>query len=192
MILKTRSFRSSLLAALLCGVSATSLLAQGPDGPPPGGGGHHHGPPPNVLFDALDTNHDGVLSSDEIANAAASIKALLKNGATELKREDLRPPRPASTQNGDQAAAAGADKPAPAMEGTDAKPGPQFGGEGRPHHGPPPSPLFDAIDTNHDNVISAAEMDNAAAAIKSLLKNGATQLKREDLRPPRPPQPQEH
>ncbi len=37
---------------------------------------HHHGPPPSPLFDALDTNHDGVISADEIANAPASLKAL--------------------------------------------------------------------------------------------------------------------
>ncbi len=49
-------------------------------------------------------------------------------------------------------------------------------------------PLFDAIDTNHDGAISVDEMNNAPTAVKTLLKNGATQLTREDLRSPRPPQ----
>ncbi len=95
MIQKTRLFRPSLLAALFGVASAASLLAQGP-----GGGGHepHHGPPPNALFDALDTNHDGVISADEITNAPSSLKAMLKNGATELKREDVRPPHPGPMQ----------------------------------------------------------------------------------------------
>lgn len=173
-----QKYRSSLLVTLLCGLSAVSLHAQGPGGGPPrdGGRGEHHGPPPNLLFEALDTNHDGVISAKEMTNASTSLKALLKNGATELKREDLRPPRPAPSTDG-----------AP----KDKEHGPRTGGENRPHHGPPPTPLFDALDANHDGTISAAEMDNAPAAIKSLLKNGATELKREDIRPPRPPQDQQ-
>ena len=96
MIQNQRSFRSVLLAALLCGSGTASLLAQGPGGPPPGGPGGpgRHGPPPNPLFEALDTNHDGILSAEEMANASTSLKALLKNGATELRREDLRPAPP--------------------------------------------------------------------------------------------------
>ena len=51
----------------------------------------HHGPPPMPLFDALDTNHDGTISADEIANASAALKGLLKNGSDHLTRDDLRP-----------------------------------------------------------------------------------------------------
>lgn len=193
MIQKTRLFRSSVLAVLFGVASAASLLAQGPGGPPPGAGGHgpHHGPPPNVLFDALDTNHDGVISADEMTNASASLKALLKNGATELRHEDLRPPRPAPPQDGGEAAGPDSDhhRPKPPEGRLDEQ---NAGREGRPHHGPPPNPLFDALDANHDGTISASEIDNAPAALKALLKNGATQLKREDLRPPRPPQDQEN
>ena len=90
MIKTTRLFRSSLLACLFCGASAASLLAQAPADQPPVGG-HHHGPPPNVLFDALDANHDGVLSAEEIANAPTVLKGLLKGGETQLTRADLRP-----------------------------------------------------------------------------------------------------
>lgn len=214
MIQKNRSFRSTLLAALLCGTATVSLLAQGPGGPPPGGGPgeHHHGPPPNPLFDALDTNHDGVISADEMANATASLKSLLKDGATQLTREDLRPahaPRPEA--NGDPAAAGDAGQHPrpkgvrphgpPAQEQADADvpepgdaphgPHPDAAGNRPPHHGPPPSPLFDALDANHDGTISADEMGNATASLKSLLKDGATQLRREDLRPAHPPQHRE-
>ena len=184
MIHKTRPFRTFLLATLLCATSAAALLAQGPDGgpPPEGGHGRHHGPPPSLLFDALDTNHDGVISADEMSNAAVSLKTLLKNGATELRREDLRPPRPAPAPPASQTSAS------PAAPSTAAEPA--GGPEGHAHHGPPPSPLFDALDTNHDGVISADEMSNAPASLKALLRNGATELRREDLRPAHPPQAQ--
>ena len=93
MIRKMNLVRPALLAALLCGVSATVSLAQDPaaspapsspgslTAPPPPPAQPYHGMPPSPLFDALDTNHDGVLSAEEIANASASLKALLKNGS---------------------------------------------------------------------------------------------------------------
>ena len=90
MIKSTRLLRSSLLACLFCGASVSSILAQSPADQPPVSG-HHHGPPSNVLFDALDANHDGVLSAEEIANAPAVLKGLLKGGETQLTRADLRP-----------------------------------------------------------------------------------------------------
>jgi len=42
----------------------------------------------------LDTNHDGVLSAEEIANAAASLLKLDKNGDGKLTQDEMRPPRP--------------------------------------------------------------------------------------------------
>ena len=212
-----RSFRTTLLTALLCGASTVSLLAQGPGGSPSGGDRHpHHGPPPSPLFDALDTNHDGIISAEEMANATAALKSLLRPGSNELRREDLHPfPPPHHPGNDDQAAnedehphprppairphnpppapdqapAENSDKSAPAAEGAATKPAPQAdGGEHHPHHGPPPSPLFDALDTNHDGIISADELSKAPDSLKVLLKGDATQLKREDLRPAHPPQ----
>ena len=71
--------------------------------PPPGG--HARGPggpamqghrplPPAPLFQALDTNHDGVIDANEIANASASLKTLDKNGDGQLTQDELRPARP--------------------------------------------------------------------------------------------------
>ena len=45
-------------------------------------------------MEALDTNHDGILSAEEIANAPASLKKLDKNGDGQLTEEELRPPPP--------------------------------------------------------------------------------------------------
>jgi len=89
-----KTFLPSLVALLV--IAATALLAQTdsnfPDraGPPPEG----HRPPPSALMLALDTNHDGELSADEIANAPAALRVLDKNGDGKLDRDELRPPFP--------------------------------------------------------------------------------------------------
>ena len=49
--------------------------------------------PPNPLMEALDTNRDGMLSAEEIANAPASLKKLDKNGDGKLTSDELRPTR---------------------------------------------------------------------------------------------------
>ncbi len=343
MIQKIYPLRPSLLAALLCGAAAMSASAQAPGAPgplttpppllplssppPPPPQMHHMSARPNPLFDALDTNHDGIISAEEIANASVSLKALLKNGSDHLTREDLRPsgpppgmeapghptadeagqPRPKipairphgppvredeeSTEgpetrpmhppkpgddradedsarpyghheamqefrrhfHGDEEAMDDdvrpqhqhermsrrehlprpendeMDGPPPrhpeamreerdarphhpeamredeetrphhpprpenAGESGDAPPrahGPMHeeAGPREAHHGPPPMPLFDALDANHDGTISAEEIANAPALLKGLLKNGSDHLTREDLRPAAPPQ----
>ena len=43
------------------------------------------------IFNALDTDHDGSLSGDEITNAAAALKALDKNQDGKLTEEEVRP-----------------------------------------------------------------------------------------------------
>jgi len=60
------------------------------------------------------------------------------------------------------------------------------GGPGMHGHRPPPSPLFEALDANHDGVIDADEIANAPAALKKLDKNGDGKLTPDELRPPRP------
>lgn len=222
MINRNRLFRPLFFAALLCGVTAGSLFAQGPEAPGLGGHhpGRHHGPPPSPLFDALDTNHDGIISADEMANASTSLKSLLKNGATQLTREDFRPTPPAAQPSAKEDVAPGgeeamhprppairehqpphspeeqtgpefADQTAPPRGGPLAHRGPQ-GEEGERHRGLPPGPIFDALDTNHDGVISEDEMSNAANTLKSLLKKGSTELRRDDVRPGELPDRREH
>ena len=61
-------------------------------GPPPGRGGHR--PPPLPLLLALDTNHDGVIDSNEIANASAELLTLDKNHDGQLTSDEYLPPPP--------------------------------------------------------------------------------------------------
>lgn len=114
-----------------------------PPGPPPGGPGGHHRPPP--VIQALDTNHDGIIEADEIANAAQSLKTLLKNGSTQLTIPDLLGPppggwRPRGQGNNQDGPPPG---PPPGDNGPDgqAPPNPaQSGSNGQNDSQPPPPP----------------------------------------------------
>lgn len=84
------------LALLALGVSTLAVCAQdgsppfGPPGPGPGG----HRPPPLPLVLALDTNHDGIIDSNEIANASAELLTLDKNHDGQLTSDEYLPPLP--------------------------------------------------------------------------------------------------
>jgi hypothetical protein len=173
-----------MIIALALSLPACSLLAQN-DGPPDGatnrppGEGRHHRPPPMPLIGALDANHDGVISADEIANAPAALKTLDKNGDGQLTRDEFMPPPP--PRHPPQGDAGGPpDGPPPGD-------GPDQAGQGRPHH--PVPPIVAALDTNGDGVISAEEIANASASLLKLDKNGDGQLTRDEFMPPRPQHP---
>ena len=116
----------TILAVLALSASALMVNAQDAGGPPdglppagqagPGNGPEGmHGrrlPPPSLLMEALDTNHDGIIDSNEIANASAALRKLDKNGDGKLTPDELRPQR------------------RPRGEGHDGPPGP--GGQERP------------------------------------------------------------
>lgn len=89
----------TIIAVALIG-SAAWFVAQAQDGPGGGqrgergrGGQGGHRPPPPIMA-ALDTNKDGVLDADEIANASKSLLKLDKNGDGKLTQDELRPARP--------------------------------------------------------------------------------------------------
>lgn len=91
-----------MLTLMVLGASPFFLNAQnaggppnsgGPGGPPPGG---FRRPPPLPLIMALDVNHDGVIDSNEIANASAELLALDKNGDGQLTKDEYLPPGPAN------------------------------------------------------------------------------------------------
>ncbi len=47
---------------------------------------------PNLLFTALDTNHDGVIDAQEIANAPAALKTLDRNGDGKITDAEVQAP----------------------------------------------------------------------------------------------------
>lgn len=51
---------------------------------------------------------------------------------------------------------------------------------------PPPPPPFALFDTDHDGSISAEEIQNAAASLAKLDKNGDGTITKDEMRPPRP------
>lgn len=51
---------------------------------------------------------------------------------------------------------------------------------------PPPPPLLALFDADHDGVLSAAEISQAAAALAKLDQNADGQLTGDEMRPPRP------
>ena len=63
-------------------------------------------------------------------------------------------------------------------------PGGADGPGGRPRMA---SPLMEALDKNHDGILDADEIKNAATALLKLDKNGDGKLTQEELRPARPP-----
>ena len=76
------------------------------------------------------------------------------------------------------AALAGISLPASAQDNP-----PPGGGGGRGNR--PVPPLMAALDANKDGEIDATEMTNAAAALKTLDKNGDGKLSGEEIRPAR-------
>lgn len=80
-----------LTGALLLSAASFAFAA---DTTKPAGGQDGMRRPPNPLLHIFDTNHDGVISADEIANASTALKALDKNGDGQLTADELRPPRP--------------------------------------------------------------------------------------------------
>ncbi|MCX6893132.1 MAG: hypothetical protein NTX51_16670 [Verrucomicrobia bacterium] len=73
-----------MVAALALGSTAWMATAQTNDVAPPGGPGMrgHRMPPP--FIQVLDANRDGVIDTDEMANAAPALKTLDKDGDGKL------------------------------------------------------------------------------------------------------------
>lgn len=61
--------------------------------------------------------------------------------------------------------------------------GPPGGPQGRRADMPPRNPVIAALDANQDHVISAEEIANAVAVLKSLDKNNDGQLTPDEIRP---------
>jgi len=159
------------IAVLALSVCATLAFAQEEGGPPPQGeeqgqqqgegpgqGHRHHRPPPLPIVEVLDANHDGIIDSNEIANASAALLTLDKNHDGQLTKDEYLPPRP---------------------------PGAPAGGPPPGHQHPVPL-IIQALDANHDGVIDASEIANASAALWTLDKNHDGKLTRDEFIGPRP------
>jgi len=198
-IKRTRVFTLALCASLL-GIGAAYGQGPGPDqgggpGGPDGPGGPGESgtsqgnrpppPPPPPIIQALDTNHDGILEADEIANATASLQTLLKSGSTELTMPQLLgPPR-----HGPHPRGRGPMQPQAQTSGSsDASgsppPGPPPGGPRGHHH--PAMALIQALDTNHDGILEAGEIASAPQSLKTL-ENSSGEIDLRAMRPPPPP-----
>ncbi len=109
-----KMWTKATLALMALGTSAAFIIAQD-NGTPPGGAGSTSGGPPGgptganppgpwgpgfrhhrlpPIIAALDTNRDGVIDANEIANAPAALKTLDKNGDGKLTMDELMPPPP--------------------------------------------------------------------------------------------------
>ena len=206
-----------MLAIMTIGATALAASAQddGTNAPPPGGpdqggpgfgGGRHHPPLPAIVR-ALDVNHDGIIDSNEIANASAELLTLDKNGDGKLTWDEYMGRRPGPPRDGNNGDAGGPpDGPPPGQPGDDTNAPPQGGmgqdgppggpdqggpgfGHGR-HHMPIPA-IVRALDVNHDGIIDSNEIANASAELLTLDKNGDGKLTRDEYmgkRPGRPPQ----
>ena len=129
----------------------------GDQSPPPGRGRHH--PPRPLLIKVLDTNGDGIIDANEIANAPAALKTLDKNGDGKLTINEYIGPWAKDTN------------------------GPPPGPDGKR---PPVPPIITALDANGDGIIDATEIANASAALLKLDKNGDGKLTPDEYLPPRP------
>lgn len=100
--------KKNMLLILVFGLTTTVGLAQSSGGPP-GGSPDGVRPPQLPIITALDTNHNGVIDSNEIANASAELLTLDKNGDGKLTADEYLPTQMANaSQNG-------AHPPLPAM-----------------------------------------------------------------------------
>ena len=86
------------LALLALAASALAVNAQDNNGSqsPNGPGPRGHHPPPLPVITALDTNHDGVINSNEIANASVALLTLDNNGDGQLTTNEYLPSLPAN------------------------------------------------------------------------------------------------
>jgi hypothetical protein len=135
-------------------------------------GGRPHGPP---LVAALDVNRDGTLDAAELSNAPAALKRLDANSDGQLSREEFAPRRPGRP---------GQPPPPPAPDGaSDAEtPAPGTPGQIPPPLRPAP-PFMAALDVDHNSVLDADEIANAAAALLTLDTNQDGQLTPDEYRP---------
>ena len=169
-------FALSLGAAAV--LSAQTTTTSTPTDSPRGGhrghgsGGPGRGGPGLSIVRAVDTDKNGELSTAELANAAASIRALDANADGVVSMEEFRPARPA---NAPERPAGDVERPADA-------PARKARGDGTVRSRPV-EPVMLALDADKNGELSTAEIGNATASLKALDSNSDGILTRDELRP---------
>jgi hypothetical protein len=153
--------------------------SEGPAVPPEGPGIKRHHAHAFPLMVVLDANDDGIIDATEITNAPVALRTLDRNGDGKLTEDEWSH---LWHHKGLLLAAADSSRP-------NLKEGPDGDLEETDPNGLPlpPSPLMAVLDVNHDGVIDADEIANAAASLMKLDKNGDGKLTPDELRPQRTP-----
>ena len=77
------------MLGILAAAGVATAIAQQPGGL--GAGGPGGGRPPSPIVEALDADHDGVISADELKNATEALSKLDKNKDSKLTDDEFRP-----------------------------------------------------------------------------------------------------
>lgn len=144
----------------------------GPGGGGPGGGGPGGGRPSMPLIEALDSDHDHVISADELKHATASLLTLDKNSDGKLTESEYGPQMngpgmgggPGRGPGGPQGGGRGGNNSRRPQQGRGDQGGPEGDGpgggrDGRP--GPNPDRLVEhamEFDSDNDGKLSKAEL----------------------------------
>ncbi len=150
----------NITMAIIIGTSLTAT-AQGPGG---GRGGQGHQPPTPAVDSALDADGNGVISADEIANAASVLIGLDADNGGGLTFEECMG----------------------FSSGGNSQQGPPAGRGGSGGQQPPAPPIFSALDTSGDEVIDGYEIADAPEALLELDENGDGALQADEFRPSHP------
>jgi len=126
---------------------------------------------------ALDTDKNGEISAAEIDAAPTALAALDKNHDGKLTEDELTPQFPGGPGQGKGAPAPGKGGQMKGPPGGGPGGGPADRGMFRAF------PVHAALDANGDGVIDAEEIKNAAAALRKLDKNGDGKLTDDEVRP---------
>jgi Ca2+-binding EF-hand superfamily protein len=138
-----------------------------------------HRPPPHPVMTALDSDRDHVISAAEIGNAPNALLTLDKNKDGKLSKEEMRPRPPANRGGNGQQQARGQKN----NRDTDNTRQGSRRIQRRQH---PPLPALQAMDTDNNQELSAAEIANAPKALLKLDTNGDGRLSHNEVRPKRP------
>lgn len=77
----------TLLFGLASALMAGNAFAQAPDA-------DHQAPPPPPVMALFDSDHDGLISAEEIESASAALQTIDANGDGEITPDEARPPGP--------------------------------------------------------------------------------------------------